>query len=158
MNDKQGVPTPADFFSWLNQMMPSPNTTANSNSSNDVIKMWQKFAQQNQETYAKFWQQMSGSNSSDFTNNMNNPAAATASYRAMLKQAAKTYLEAADMPTRDDIIHLGEQISGLNVRFDDLGEDLNGTLGKLPDLLSKIATTLENLSTRLERLESKMDK
>ncbi len=155
MSEKpEGAPTPVDFFSWLNQMM-LPMSGANASKTNNPMAMWQDMAQKNQEAFTKFWQQMSGG--PGMAQSMSSAGPAMNTYRAMLKQAAKAYLEAADMPTRDDVIRLGEQISVFSMKLDDMGEDLNQNLATLPNVLGQIAATLENLSSRLERLEARLD-
>jgi len=155
MSEKpEGAATPVDFFSWLNQMM-LPMSGANAGKTTNPMAMWQDMAQKNQEAFTKFWQQMSGG--PGMTPNINSAGPSMNAYRAMLKQAAKAYLEAADMPTRDDVIRLGEQISVFSMKLDDMGEDLNLNLASLPNVLGQIAATLESLSSRLERLETRLD-
>lgn len=175
MNDKpNNPPTPADFFNWLNQMVaPMANASATMNPnpamSLDPLTFWKSLLDKNQETYAKFMQQMVGS--PEFAKTLGQSANATASYRNMVRQAAKNYLEAANMPSLDDLSQLSEQVVGLDARLDDLtdtvSEDITELLERLVRSMESIGEriislenrlqTVENIGSRLDKLENQLD-
>lgn len=157
MSDKPGnPPTPADFFNWLNQMMsPLANATATMNpnpaATADPMAFWKSLMDKNQETYAKFMQQMVGT--PEFAKTLGQSANATATYRNMVRQAAKSYLEAANMPSRDDLSQLSEQIVSLDGRLDALNDTVSEDI---VNLFESMAQTLENLTARVASIETQL--
>lgn len=165
MSEKAGgVPTPADFFGWLNQMMNFPanlavsaaSASASPNAAQmpDPLATWKNFTEKNEETWAKFMQQMVAT--PEFAQALGSSANNTAAYKMMVKQTAKAYLESAGMPSRDDLTQLAEQVVSLDAKVDDLNDAFTDNLSSMPQLMGRVVATLESLATRLERLEAKM--
>jgi hypothetical protein len=158
MSDKPGdVPSPVDFFGWLNQMMLIPANAASSavpqptSTQADPLALWKSFTEKNEETWTKFMQQ--AVSTPEFAQAFGRTANNKASYRQMVKQTAKTYLEAADMPSRDDLTRLAEQIVSLDAKVDNIEDGLSDNFVGIPKLLGQIIFLLENVHTRLEQLE-----
>ncbi len=157
-NDALGsIPTPADFFGWLNQVMAPMAQATTALASNiptpaDPLTMWRSYTEKNEEIYSKLLQQLVSTPA--FAQGLGRSASATARYRDMVKQAAKLYLETADMPTREDISSLAAQVVALDAKVDDLSDSLSDDFAGIPQLVGKVVVTLEAVATRLELLES----
>ena len=155
-----GVPTPADFFGWLNQMMTMPAKAVSaaipqsSTMSGDPLAMWRNLSQQNEEAWAKFMQQMVAT--PEFAQNLGRSANSAAGYKTMIKQAAKTYLDAAGLPGIDDITRLGEMLVTIDGRLDDLTDGLSDTIGGTAPLLERMVATLETMANRIQQLENQV--
>lgn len=156
-NDTLGsIPTPADFFGWLNQVMSPLSQATSALASNiptpaDPLTMWRSYTEKNEEIYSKFLQQLVSTPA--FAQGLGRSASATARYRDMVKQAAKLYLETADMPTREDVSSLASQVVALDAKVDDLSDSLSDNFIGIPQLVGKVVLTLETVATRLELLE-----
>jgi hypothetical protein len=152
--NSSGTPTPADFFSWLAQAMQAAGAGAyapNIPPNTDPIAAWRSFAEKNQEAFSKFWQQALSSTTS--AQGIPRSAEISSNYRNLIKQAAKAYLDAADMPSRNDVIQLGEQLAVLHGRLEDLNENFEDKLSAFSDTLTRLTLVMDNMATRLERLE-----
>src|SRR3954451_1318755 len=101
MSDKPDfVPTPADFFGWLNRVMTLPAQAASGlpqvqPNLADPLEMWKSFMGQGGQFWGNFMRQTTASR--EFGQTMGRTSGNIAAYRIMLKKATKAYLEAADM-------------------------------------------------------------
>lgn len=158
MSEKpSGVPSPADFLGWVSQMMMAPlnAVTAAAPASvpvpGDPLAIWKNLTEKNQETWSKFFQQVVAA--PEFAQGLGRSACNTAAYRKQVRQAAKIYLETANIPSLDDLSRVAEQIVQLDAKVDNVEDAL---ADNLPVLTDRIVSTLETLSNRLERLEAKI--
>jgi tetrahydromethanopterin S-methyltransferase subunit G len=149
-----------DFFGWLNQMMLLSNNAASAavpqtaSPQADPLALWKSFTEKNEETWTKFMQE--AVSTPEFAQAFGRTANSNASYRQMVKQTAKSYLEAADMPSRDDLTRLAEQIVLLDAKVDNIEDGLTDNFVGIPQLLGRIIFLLENVHTRLEQLEGRV--
>lgn len=153
------IPTPADFFGWLNQMV-SPmvqaatNPIANVPTVLDPLGMWKSLAQKNEEFYTKFFQQVVSTPT--FTESLGRTTIASSRYRMVVREVAKNYLDNANMPSRDDVTRVSSQIVSLDAKVDDLSDKVSDSLDGLPVILNKLTSSLESLATRLEKVEGQL--
>lgn len=160
MSDKPDfVPSPADFFGWLNRVMTMPMEAASGLSQTppnlaDPLEMWKSFMNQSEQFWGNFMRQTTASR--EFGQTLGRTSSTTAAYRIMLKKATKAYLEAADMPSRTDLTQVAKQIVMLDAKVDDANETLGDNLEASHQLLKQIAMQLENLTGRLAQLEAKV--
>ncbi|NWJ95556.1 MAG: hypothetical protein HXX20_07215 [Chloroflexi bacterium] len=154
-----GVPSPADFFGWLNQMLLLPTTAAaavvppTTSPHADPLAMWKNFVGKNEEIWVNFLQQIVAT--PEFAQAFGRTANTSASYRLMVKQAAKAYLEAADMPSREDLTRLAEQVVSLDAKVDDIGDALGDNLVGITQSLSRVTSLLEIVLHQVELVERK---
>jgi polyhydroxyalkanoic acid synthase PhaR subunit len=160
MSEKpNNIPTPADFFGWISQIM-APMVTAtaafatNVPTPSDPLTMWRNYSEKNEEIYSKFLQDIV--HTSAFAQTLGRSSSSAARYRSAVKEAAKLYLEAADMPTRDDVTRLAAQVVALDAKLDDMNDNLSDSIDVLPKTLLKVTGALEGLTARLESLESQV--
>jgi polyhydroxyalkanoic acid synthase PhaR subunit len=159
MSDKPDfVPTPADFFGWLNRVMSMPMQAASGLPQTppnlaDPLEMWKSFMNQSEQFWGNFMRQTTASR--EFGETLGRTSGTTAAYRIMLKKATKAYLEAADMPSRTDLTQIARQLVMLDAKVDDANETLGDSLEASHQLLKRIASQLENLAGRVEQLEAK---
>jgi polyhydroxyalkanoic acid synthase PhaR subunit len=158
MSEKpNNIPTPADFFGWISQIM-APMVTAtaafatNVPTPSDPLTMWRNYSEKNEEIYSKFLQDIV--HTSAFAQTLGRSSSSAARYRSAIKEAARLYLEAADMPTRDDVTRLAAQVVALDAKLDDMNDNLSDSIDVLPKTLLKVTGALEGLTARLESLES----
>ena len=160
MSDKpDSMPTPADFFGWLNRVMTLPLEASGGLPQTppnlaDPLEMWKSFMNQSEQFWGNFMRQTTASR--EFGQTLGRTSSTTAAYRIMLKKATKAYLEAADMPSRTDLTQVAKQIVMLDAKVDDATETLRDDLEATNRLLKRIVMQLENLTGRLEQLETKM--
>ena len=153
------IPTPADFFGWLNQVMTPLTQAATAMATNlptpaDPLTMWRTYTEKNEEIYSKFLQQLVSTTA--FAQTLGRSASATARYREMVKQTAKIYLETADMPSREDVTRLAAQLVALDEKVDNLSDNISDSSDQVPQLVNKVVNTLEALAVRLEKLETQI--
>jgi polyhydroxyalkanoic acid synthase PhaR subunit len=151
----ENVPTPADFFGWMNQMMTMPVKAMSDmlpqGTTTDPLEFWKNVSQRNEEIWGKFLQQLVGT--PDFARNLGQTAGASAWYRNAVKQTARMYLEAADMPTREDVVRLGEMLVNIEGKI----EELNESVVNLEDELDETEDSLEELSVTLKDVAKTKD-
>ncbi len=166
MSEKpNSVPSPADFFGWINQMMTMTATAASAAmptapggqpQASDPLATWRKFNEKNEEALAQYMQKMVAT--PEFAQVLGRSANNAATYKQMVKQTAKAYLEAADMPSRDDFARLAEQIVMLDAKVDDVNENLVDSLNGVPQLLGRMVSLLETMGNRVASLETQLEK
>lgn len=153
------IPTPADFFGWLNQMV-TPMVDAATNSATNVppvfdpLGMWKNLAQKNEEFYTKFFQQVVSTPA--FSESLGRTTIASSRYRTVMREVAKNYLDNTNMPSRDDVTRVSSQVVSLDAKVDDLSDKVSDSLDNLPAILNKLTSSLENLATRLEKVENQL--
>src|SRR5689334_1029737 len=118
MSDKPDfIPSPADFFGWINRVMnisaqaaqeAIPKSPANPA---DPLELWKTLIDRNEQVWSTFMRQITAT--PEFAQSLGRTASTTAAYRTQVQKAAKTYLEAADMPSRDDLTRVAKQIVAL---------------------------------------------
>jgi DNA repair exonuclease SbcCD ATPase subunit len=149
------IPTPADFLGWVNQMMALPMKAMTDvlpqGTGNNPLEFWQGVNQRNEEMFSRFLQQFVGT--PDFAKNLGQTANASAMYRNAIKQTARFYLEAADMPTREDVARLGEMLINIEGKL----EELNESVVNLEDELDETEDSLEALSKTLAKNQEAQD-
>ena len=183
MSEKSnGVPSPADFFGWLNQFvqpaieagsqlgaqspLPLPATTP--------LQMWKSMTEYNQQAWSQFLKGMVGT--PEFAAGLGRSASQSAVVRDGVRRAAKAYLEAANMPSRDDHTRLAGQVVALDAKLDDvedmlkdgevdqLSRRLEGIIGRLDKLEQQslqpapVSNDLPNIEAKLTALNSKLDR
>lgn len=152
----ENVPSPADFFGWMNQMMTMPmkamaDMLPHGANVADPIDFWRNMNQRNEEIFGKFLQQLVGT--PDFAASLGQTANASAWYRNAIKQTARFYLEAADMPTREDVARLGEMMINIEGKL----EELNDSVVNLEDELDETEDSMEALSGALKDMVKTKD-
>lgn len=163
MSDKPGdlpIPGPADFFGWLNRAMNIPAQAAAAAvpptmpNMTDPMEMWKTMMDRNEQAWATFMRQIT--TSPEFAQTLGRSSTGMAAYRTMIQKVSKAYLDAAGMPSRDDITQLAKQIVMLDAKVDDVEDAVADGLAATPDMMGRVISTLESLATRLERLEARM--
>lgn len=159
MSEKPGgVPDPADFFGWLNQMVNFPASLAaaiaspTSTSTPDPLTFWKELGENNEEAWVKLI------GTPEFAKAFGQSATNTARYRLMIKQAARKYLEAAELAGREDLALLGEQLVNLDARVDDLTDELRENNDQILKTLERLVATMETINHRLDRLEEQLNR
>lgn len=185
-----GIPTPADFFNWMNQFA-QPMIEATSKmtsqqlpatpSSADPLSIWKNLSETNEQALTKYMAQLV--DTPEFAASLGRGASATAVWRDGVRKTAQAYLEAANMPSREDITRVAAQIVTLDAKIDSLedrllddeggdalDEKLDGLMARLEKLDQQAAldkkmsemearqTRLEQLETRLSAIETKLEK
>src|SRR5690348_10788056 len=125
-------PTPVDFFNWMSQFVqpmmeasakvaptPTPPTPAETA---DPIAMWKKMVESNEQNWTKFMAQMVAT--PEFAAGLGRTASSQASMREAVRRSAQAYLEAANMPSREDLARIASQIVALDAKVDDLADRL----------------------------------
>lgn len=138
-------PTPLDFFNWVSQFA-QPMIEAGAKLAaqvpmppgGDPVSVWKNMSQQNEQAWTQFMAQLV--NTPEFAASLGRTASSQAAMRDATRKAAQTYLEAANMPTRDDITRLAAQIVALDAKLDGLDERIS-------------EAGLEGLTARLDRLD-----
>jgi polyhydroxyalkanoic acid synthase PhaR subunit len=154
------IPNPADFFGWLNRMMTIPTQAAAAAipqtppNPADPLEMWKSVMDRNEQMWSSFMRQITAT--PEFAQSLGRGASTQAAYRTMIKKTAKAYLEAADMPTREDVSQLAKQIVALDAKVDDMGEQVEDNAADASNLNERILTSLENLAKRMEQLEARL--
>ncbi len=164
------VPTPGEFFNWLSQFtQPALETATKATAQSpvaplvDPLAMWKSMTQYNEQAWSQFFKTMVGT--PEFAAGMGRTASNTSVVRDTVRKAAKAYLEAANMPSRDDLVHLAEQIVALDGKVDDVEDILrDADLSQLYRRLDAIMLRLDSLErqnreaemARSEALESKL--
>jgi polyhydroxyalkanoic acid synthase PhaR subunit len=162
MSDKPDfIPSPADFFGWINRVMnisaqaaqeaipKSPTNPA------DPLELWKMLIDRNEQVWSTFMRQITAT--PEFAQSLGRTASTTAAYRTQVQKAAKTYLEAADMPSRDDLTRVAKQIVALDAKVDDMNDTLVEGLDADSGLMERLVSSLEKLTARLERLETRLE-
>ncbi len=159
MSDKpqSNVPTPADFFGWIGQFM-QPITEAGTRltpavpvpSGSDPLAMWKSLTEYNQQAWSQFLKQVVST--PEFAAGLGRTTSNQAVVRESVRKAAKAYLEAANMPSRDDHIRLASQVVALDAKVDDVEEMLKDAE------LAGVNRRLDTLISRLDHLEKQAAK
>lgn len=157
-------PSPADFFNWMSQFvqpmmeagqkmapqMPNPAEMA------DPMTMWKKMFASNEQAWTQFMAQVVAT--PEFAANLGRSASSQAAIREAVRRSAQAYLEAAGMPSRDDLARVASQIVALDAKLDDLTDHLEETLPESFDGLTARLEGLAGLEARLTALEAKIDR
>ncbi|HEX2912199.1 MAG TPA: poly(R)-hydroxyalkanoic acid synthase subunit PhaE [Chloroflexia bacterium] len=163
-------PTPADFFNWISQfaqpMMEAGAKMAAqmpATSEADPLALWKNLTEKNEKAWTEFLAQMV--NTPEFASGLGRTISNQAAMREAVRNAAQTYLEVADMPTREDITRLAGQLVNLDARIDDLQDKIDdASLDKLNDKLESISARLDRLdqqaaiNERLSKMDDRQDK
>src|SRR5690348_7810412 len=102
-------PSPVDFLNWMSQFVqpmmeastkvaptiPTPAEAA------DPMAMWKKMAEANEQNWTQFMAQMVAT--PEFAAGLGRTASSQASMREAVRRSAQAYLEAANMPSREDL-------------------------------------------------------
>lgn len=175
MSDKpqNSVPTPADFFGWLGQFM-QPITEASAKltpavpvpAGADPLAMWKSMTEYNQQAWTQFFKQVVST--PEFAAGLGRTTSNQAVVRESVRKAAKAYLEAANMPSREDHVRLASQVVALDAKVDDvedmlkdaelagLNRRLDALLGRLKSLEKQ--TNQTSLEKKLDQLNAKLDR
>ncbi len=168
MNDKPiNGPSPADFFNWMSQfaqpMMEAgakimgqvPTATPQT----DPFTAWKNMTQGNEKMWTEFMSQLI--TTPEFAAGLGRTASSQAAMRDAIRRTAQSYLEAANMPSREDVTRLATQIVTLDAKVDDLvdrlDENLQTTLDKFLARLDRLDQQAE-LTARLVELETRQGK
>lgn len=153
-------PTPVDFFNWMSQFVqpmmeastkvaptiPTPAEAA------DPMAMWKKMAEANEQNWTQFMAQMVAT--PEFAAGLGRTASSQATMRDAVRRSAQAYLEAANMPSREDLARIAAQIVALDAKVDDLADRVEDTLPNTLDDLAGVPA----LEARLAALEAKIDR
>ena len=175
MSDKPETgPTPVDFFSWMSQftqpwlengakMAAQMPTAAPPQGQGDPMTMWKEMQQKNEQAWTQFMAQAVGR--PEFAKGLGQQVTGTAMAREAVRKAAQAYLEAANMPTREDVTRVAGLVVALDARLDDLEEKLEAgdpTVG-LESRLAEIVARLDRLDqqaalqNRMQEMETRQN-
>lgn len=160
MSDKPNdIPGPADFLGWMNRLIALPTqamaTALPQNLPNpaDPLELWKTLADRNEQAWGQFMKQLTAT--PEFAQTLGRSAGTMANYRLAVRKAAKAYLDAADIPSREDLTSVARQIVALDAKVDNLEESLLDKQDAHPDVSETVISKLENLETRLAALPTR---
>ncbi len=177
MSDKpSGIPSPSDFFNWMSQFaQPMADVGAKMAEAmpgvpgiptgTDPLSMWKDLQQKNEQALTQYMAEMV--KTPEFAQNLGQTASGVAAWREAVRRSAQAYLEAANMPTREDLTRIAGLVVALDAKVDDVDARLEeaglGGLGTRLDSLDQqtgLASRLQELETRqvkLDELNAKLD-
>ncbi len=161
MSEKPAMgPVPFDFFSWMNQfarpMLEASSGMAQPLSAEaqlDPLAALREMQQRNEQALTHFMAKLVGT--PEFSANLGQQATGTAIAHETLRKSTQAYLEAASMPTREDITRVAALVVGLDAKLDDLQEKMEEA--EAAQQHSKPAPLLD-LGPRLDELNAKLDR
>jgi polyhydroxyalkanoic acid synthase PhaR subunit len=130
--------------------MPTPAEAA------DPMAMWKKMFESNEQNWTQFMAQMVAT--PEFAAGLGRSASNQAAMREAVRRSAQAYLEAANMPSREDLARIASQIVALDAKLDDLADRLEDTLPEALDDLTSRLDSFAGLAARLTALEAKIDR
>lgn len=157
MKDKPSdIPTPVDFFNWLNQFvnMQTPET-AKAADAFDPLNVWKTFNEQNQKAWSEAMTKMKAT--PEFASVLGQATLNQATAQEMVRKASQAYLEAANMPSLDDLARVAKLVIAVEAKLDHLDEKLTGYLGRAGKNTA-VETRLDKLAERLTGLEVSLEK
>ncbi len=153
-------PGPTDFFNWVNQFA-QPMLEAGSKMSGqfatpqaaaDPWSAWRKAYETNEQAMTQFMAQLI--TTPEFAAGLGRTAGNQAAMREAIKRTAQSYLEAANMPTREDLTRIAALVVGLDAKLDDLCDRLEDNLDQTAESTNNIAASFE----RLDKLDSVLER
>lgn len=89
----------------------------------DPFQMWKQWFDQNEQMFAKSMEQMVAT--PEFAKSMGKTMETFLAYQRNVRDNMRLWLEAANLPTREDIARLAEQVVHLEEKIDDLDDRVN---------------------------------
>ncbi len=148
------IPTPVDFFNWLNQFVNKQTPeAAKAAGTFDPLNAWKTFNEQNQKAWSEAMTKMKAT--PEFAGALGQATLNQAAAQEMVRKASQAYLEAANMPSLDDLARLAKLVIAVEAKLDSLNEKLAGYLDRTSQD-RVVETKLDKLAERLVGLEAKL--